>query len=156
MAGADRIYGSGGDDRGYGGADADVLRGDAGSDILYGGHGNDYLRGGAGADVLSGGGGADRFHFVSLDESRAAEADTIQDFRPAEGDRIDLRSIDADSAVAGDQAFTWSGAARFVGRRGQLRAEDDRIEADLDGDRQADLVIVLIGSPAVTPDAMLL
>ncbi len=41
--------------------------------------------------------------------------DTIWDFSHAQGDRIDLSAIDANSSVGGNQAFTFIGAANFTG-----------------------------------------
>lgn len=71
-----QIFGNDGDNR------IDGLKGD---DTLSGGAGNDTIDGGAGNDVLKGDGGADLFHF-----SKNSGHDTIVDFNPAEGDRIDL------------------------------------------------------------------
>ena len=66
----------------------DLLFGDGGGDALYGNAGNDTLDGGAGADTLTGGAGADTFVFAA-----AHGADTITDFTPGEGDRIDLSAF---------------------------------------------------------------
>jgi hypothetical protein len=65
------------------------------------------------------------------------------------GDVIALNTIDADSGTAGDDAFTFIGSAAFtMGTAGQLRAYEDSaqaghwfVEADVNGDGQADLVI---------------
>ena len=48
----------------------------------------------------------------------SAAMDQILDFTPGT-DKIDLDRIDANTAVAGDQAFTWIGSNAFsgVGRR---------------------------------------
>ncbi len=155
-AGVDRLHGGAGNDRCHGGSEADWMRGDTGSDLLSGGLGNDYLRGSGGADILLGGGGADRFHFARISDSLTDQPDTIEDFAGNEGDRIDLRDIDADTAAAGDQAFAWLGPRHFSGRAAQLRLNDDRIEADVDGDGKADLVIVLNGLSVVTSADLLL
>ena len=108
--GNDTLYGDAGDDILYGGTDDDALYGDAGHDVLYGddgdadpdagddlldgGSGNDTLYGDAGDDTLTGGAGADTFVFAA-----GHGADTITDFFPEEGDRIDL------SAFAGLEGF---------------------------------------------------
>ena len=110
----DRLYGGNGNDRLVGDAatDAgdDVLRGGIGNDVLRGGAGNDNVGGDEGADTLYGGAGRDRFYFRSVaDSAPASGIDTIQDFSTTQGDRIDLRTIDASTDVAGDQAFTWIG-----------------------------------------------
>ena len=93
-SGDDDLYGGSGDDTLYGDGGNDVLQGGAGRDELYGGGGNDELYGDGGADSLTGGTGADTFVFAAGDG-----ADTITDFTPEEGDRIDL------SAFAGLEGF---------------------------------------------------
>ena len=45
--------------------------------------------------MLVGGGGADRFVYSDTDDSTPNGADRILDFSRAQGDRIDLRDIDA-------------------------------------------------------------
>ena len=87
-AGADTLYGGDGDDALYGGADDDTLYGGTGNDDLYGDGGDDVLAGDGGADTLTGGAGADTFVFAAGDGD-----DTITDFTPEEGDRIDLSAF---------------------------------------------------------------
>lgn len=105
-----------------GNAGNDVLSLGGGNDVARGGEGNDTITGGAGADLLAGNAGADRFVFSLPGDSTAASAgrDTIADFDRAEGDRIDLRGIDA---VAGgvNNAFTYIGLNGFSGAAGELR-----------------------------------
>ncbi|MEF9604583.1 M10 family metallopeptidase C-terminal domain-containing protein [Paracoccus sp. PXZ] len=142
-AGNDQLDGRGGNDR---------LLGGAGADSLLGGAGNDVLIGGAGADRLNGGLGADQFVFLGLGESgvTAAGRDLIQDFSHAQGDRIDLRSIDANAGLAGDQAFRLIGERAFTGAAGELRYERagnvTTILADTNGDGRADFSVALNGS----------
>ncbi len=93
-SGDDDLYGGSGDDLLYGGGGHDVLQGDGGNDVLQGGADDDTLYGDGGADSLTGGTGADTFVFAAGDG-----ADTITDFTPEEGDRIDL------SAFAGLKGF---------------------------------------------------
>ena len=98
--GDDIIHGGGGNDRIYGGSGNDQLYGDAGDDFLQGNEGNDYIDGGAGRDVihsssgsdtLIGGAGADYFVYDYSGDSRAGDGiDTIVDFRPEEGDIINI------------------------------------------------------------------
>ena len=90
----------------------DVLTGSAVDNWLNGGNGVDTLRGGGGADVLFGGAGADLFVF-GPDDSRPQAPDLIYDF--AAGDRIDLSAIDANTALAGDQAFALTGQTGHAG-----------------------------------------
>ena len=93
-SGDDDLYGGSGDDTLYGDGGNDVLQGGADDDTLYGGSGHDVLYGDGGADSLTGGTGADTFVFTAGDGT-----DTITDFFPEEGDRIDL------SAFAGLEGF---------------------------------------------------
>ncbi|MGU5754677.1 T1SS-143 repeat domain-containing protein [Aeromonas caviae] len=73
----------------------DWLFGSTGNDRILGGLGDDVLRGGQGHDILTGGAGSDLFVWGSGDEGTAASPaiDTITDFKPAEGDRIDLADL---------------------------------------------------------------
>lgn len=73
----------------------DWLFGSTGSDRILGGLGDDLIRGGQGNDILSGGAGSDLFVWGQGDEGTAAQPaiDTITDFRPEEGDRIDLADL---------------------------------------------------------------
>ena len=93
-SGDDLLDGGSGDDILYGDGGDDVLEGGADDDTLYGGAGLDTLYGDGGVDSLTGGTGADTFVFAAGDG-----ADTITDFFPEEGDRIDL------SAFAGLEGF---------------------------------------------------
>jgi Ca2+-binding RTX toxin-like protein len=93
----------------------DVLTGTDGADKLNGLAGNDTLIGGLGKDTLTGGVGADVFKFNSVNESSALQkqADTITDFKHAQGDKIDLSAIDANSISASYQPFTYIGTIAF-------------------------------------------
>lgn len=90
----------------------DVLTGSVGGNILRGGDGADVIRGGGGADALFGGAGADLFVFGPGDSLPQALA-LIHDF--AAGDRIDLSAIDANAALADDQAFALTGQTGHAG-----------------------------------------
>ncbi len=136
-----RIEGNAGDNR---------LEGGAGDDLLAGGAGNDVLLGGEGKDTLFGGLGADRFQFGPGETGATlATADMIMDFSHAQRDRIVLSGIDAVSTAAGDQAFSYIGAAAFSGVAGQLRLEtagsDTMVYGDVNGDSVADVAIRLAG-----------
>ncbi|MFP1780662.1 Ig-like domain-containing protein, partial [Lonsdalea quercina] len=89
QGGNDTISGGSGNDLLYGQGGNDILDGGLGDDILYGGSGDDVLRGGVGNDTLIGGSGADTFVWKAGDTGY----DTIKDFNPAEGDRIDLSDL---------------------------------------------------------------
>lgn len=137
----------------YGSALADTLTGSAANDSLVGGAGNDVVTGLGGRDTLYGGTGADRFVFTAPADSPAAGGDLIKDFSFADADRIDLSAIDANSAAAGNQAFTFIGVAAFSGVAGQLRVATaggiTTVTGDLNGDKVADVSIDLTGSLAL-------
>ncbi|MEA1832114.1 family 16 glycosylhydrolase [Methylobacterium durans] len=141
-AGANTLSGLGGNDVLNGGGGNDLLLGGEGNDKLHGDAGNDVLIGGLGTDRLYGEAGADTFRFTALADSPYAARDTIVDFDAAEGDTIDLSAIDANSLVAGDQAFTYIGAAAFSAA-GQLRYANGILSGDLNGDRIADFGLTL-------------
>lgn len=95
-----------------GDAGANHLFGFGGNDTLSGLGGNDILEGGSGFDFLWGGAGNDIFvaeNSVSKIATKAASLsmDVIFDF--ARGDKIDLRQIDANSALARQQVFSFKG-----------------------------------------------
>jgi Ca2+-binding RTX toxin-like protein len=132
-----------GDDILVGGRRADIFVSGAGDDQLFGLGGNDRMTGGLGADQLRGGGGNDVFSYEAISHSTALSMDRILDF--GSGDLIDLAAIDANSALAGNDAFTFIGANGFSGAAGELRAYQSNgswfAEGDVDGDFVADLVI---------------
>ncbi len=144
---ADTINGLGGNDR---------IDGREGNDRLNGGSGNDTLTGGKGADALQGGAGADIFVFKSITDSTvsASGRDTIGDFSRKQGDRIDLKGIDANTKTDGDQAFGFIATQGFHKKAGELRYEikggDTYLFGDVDGDGKADFSIRIDGSIAFT------
>ncbi|MCQ4631383.1 hypothetical protein GB927_015135 [Shinella sp. CPCC 100929] len=135
---ADTIHALAGNDR---------IDGRAGNDWLYGGAGKDTLTGGAGADRLKGGAGADTFVFKSIKDSTLAATgrDTVGDFSAKDGDRIDLKVIDASTKSTGDQAFAFIGTQAFHKKAGELRYEtkagDTYVFGDVNGDGKADFSI---------------
>jgi Ca2+-binding RTX toxin-like protein len=128
---------------------SDTISGLGGDDLLDGGPGTDYLIGGAGADQLVGGAGVDRFQFDTASDSAVGAADTIWDFVRSQGDKIHLSGVDANSLVAGDQAFTFISTSAFSGAAGELRyvrsGGNTSIYGDLDGDAVADFQINING-----------
>lgn len=154
----DNLKGFGGNDtlKGFGGRDA--LDGGAGRDILNGGAGDDVLNGGAGKDVLTGGSGSDTFVFKHARDTRVGAADTITDF--SRRDFIDIRNIDADKGVDGNQDFKFIGNAGFTGAAGELnytfagsgRNAKTIISGDQNGDGLADFQIILRKHIALSSD----
>jgi len=115
-AGEDTLVGAGGRDVLLGGDDDDRVDGGSGNDTLLGGSGNDTIIGragrdeiedGAGNDRVIAGGGADTIFLregndrISLGggadtiiaEGPGFAVDTITDFRPGQGDQLDLRLL---------------------------------------------------------------
>jgi beta-glucanase (GH16 family) len=120
-----------------------VLTGTSANEVLLGGGGNDKLIGGGGSDLLKGGAGADTFVFKATSDSTPAAPDQILDFSHAQGDKIDLSAIDANTKHAGDDAFKlvdW-----FTKTPGQLvdKIHNDVhvIQGDVNGDGVADFTI---------------
>jgi Tol biopolymer transport system component len=129
---------------GFGGRD--ILRGGDGNDALSGGTGNDMLTGGSGRDTLTGGTGNDVFDFNALsDLGLGSGRDRINGWNA--GDVIDLRSIDANTGVAGDQAFTFLGAGAFTTTAGQVRYAGGVLQFNTDNDTAAEFEIVITGTP---------
>jgi Ca2+-binding RTX toxin-like protein len=150
--------GSGGDAAGdslfgieglVGSAFGDTLTGDANSNTFYALDGDDTLQGGGGADFLIGGAGADHFVYTALSDSTTGAADQILDFNLGQNDRIDLSAIDANSGVAGDQAFTLVGA--FSNAAGQAVLTYDSVHdttaltLDANGDGLSDFLLTING-----------
>ena len=136
------LNGAAGDDRVIGRAGRDELYGADGDDALEGGANNDLLCGGVGRDVMTGGGGADVFWINALESSRDV-ADRITDFNGGEGDRIRLDA----ALLRGDAggAYRVLDSAVFSGHAGDLLFTAGLLQADLDGDRKADLAVRLPG-----------
>ena len=148
--GDDYLDGGDGNDKLNGGNGADVLFGWSGADTLSGGAGNDRLSGGSGADIINGGAGSDRldggagndiFVFSATSDSAVGgNRDRILDFTRG-SDVIDLSAIDANTLVAGNQAFSFIGSSAFSGVAGQLRFAGGIVAGDVNGDGIADFEI---------------
>ena len=149
----DTMSGVSGNDTLYGGIDNDVLFGGGGNDVLFGGLGRDRLNGGAGEDV---------FKFVSIDDSiTTTGVDVIAGFSGAGAqpfavveDGIDLAAIDANTLVAGNQAFSFNGTtAGGVGRIWVKNAGTDTLlYINVDGDASAEMVVRIQDGASVAAD----
>ncbi|MGV3549564.1 M10 family metallopeptidase C-terminal domain-containing protein [Rhizobium sp.] len=130
----------------------DMIIGSKGTNILSGNGGDDILAGIKGADTLTGGAGADIFVFTSVKDSKPNAPDTITDFTPGV-DRIALSAL-------GDLDFLARANAKFTGGDGEIRwfrsDGDTIVEVDVNGDRKADMRIVLEGSLTLTENDFLL
>jgi serralysin len=132
-----------------GGSARDLLWGNEVANTLRGLGSNDVLNGFEGADTLYGGAGNDAFMF-----SHVERGDRIMDWNA--GDTIDLREIDANGGLAGDQQFTFVGSAAFSNAAGQLRYANGLLEGDVNGDGVADFNVMLSGNPVIGAADLLL
>ena len=129
------------------GSNSRNLIGNGIDNILVGSSGNNVLVGGGGVDRLTGGAGADRFDFNAVSESTFSAYDRIMDLENQ--DYIDLSTIDANTGVAGDQAFSLVSA--FTGTAGQITLTYNAasaftiLAADVNGDAVADMRVILYG-----------
>lgn len=132
-----------------GNTERNILQGYAGNDKIWGGsendtllgnEGNDTLIGSSGADVMYGGSGKDTFYFSSLNDmgNTLLDTDIIMDFNPREGDKINLRAIDANSHLAGKQNFLFVSGNMITGanqlqvvKSGELNIMSININNDL-------------------------
>lgn len=133
-----------------GGSARDYLFGNDVANKLNGNGGNDVLDGHLGNDTYTGGAGADEFRV-----SQIGGNEKITDFVSGV-DKIRLSEIDANTGVAGDQAFTWVGNAAFSNTAGELRAYSqggqNYVAGDVNGDGVADFTINLGSATAVASD----
>lgn len=128
------------------------------NDTLIGNNGNNVLTGLGGADKLTGGLGNDIFDYNAVNESAPGGTDRILDFAGnglLGGDRIDLRDIDANAVLSGNQAFTYIGSAQFANILGiyvpgQLRYSGGVLYGNTDTDVAAELQIQLTGTPKLS------
>lgn len=140
--GADTMFGDAGDDILFGESGADKMLGGDGFDNLHGGAENDRLIGGGDLDLLEGGTGGDLFIFKSVKDSvKGTDRDQILDFSHAEGDKIDLSIIDANTHKGGDQKFAFIGKHAFGHHEGELRFEGGVLAGDVNGNGKADFEI---------------
>jgi ABC-type amino acid transport substrate-binding protein/Ca2+-binding RTX toxin-like protein len=82
----DILEGNAGNDQIEGQSGNDILVGNEDNDWLVGGEGHDVLIGGLGDDILNGGQGADVFFLNSANDG----FDTLLDFNPSQGDKIQI------------------------------------------------------------------
>lgn len=139
FSGDDKITGGSGSDLAKGFNGSDKLLGKRGYDTLSGGPGDDILIGGHDQDSLWGSAGADVFAFHAAD-SNLKHSDTIHDFSRHEGDTIDLSAIGHLSFI-GDHKFH----REPMELRAETHASVTIVQADLNGDGEADLQVYLSG-----------
>lgn len=132
--------------------DDDLMLGGKGKDTLSGNAGTDILAGLTGADMLRGGAGADLFVFSATRDSTARAGDRIEDFGSG-ADRMALSGLgNLDLLAKKNAAFTGNGSEV----RWSWGSGDTIVEVDLDGDKAADLKILLSGELTLgQPDFLL-
>lgn len=140
------------------------ITGNADNNVLVSGAGNDTLRGEdrlvGGADVLSGGSEAaqrDVFVFHRITDSAVGAArDRLVDFQRGT-DVIDLGAIDANTRLAGDQGFAFSGTTAAANSVWYAQTGAHLVlRLDLDGDSRADFELLVQGQSSLTaPDFLL-
>lgn len=139
----------------------DQLFGNSANNLLQGGAGDDELTGFAGKDTLVGGLGSDVFKFTDQIESGPTmlSADVITDFDPLY-DRFDLRDMDANSDIAGNQGFAFQGFVSSFTDAAQIRAAyvsgNTVLYLNTDTDMSTESVIVLNGIHLLAADDFLL
>lgn len=112
--------------------------------------GNDFanvLTGGIGGDHLTGNGGADQFRFTGLRSSPnlPGRFDTIEDFESGQ-DLLNLRRVDANRTLPGNQNFDFIGGQQFHDKAGELRVTAGNVVlGDTNGDGVADFKVVVHG-----------
>jgi len=127
----------------------DQIRGGISADTINGGDGNDKIIGFTGADNITGGAGSDQFRYLFAGDSGLGGAsDIITDFTIG-SDRLNFALFDTNAGLAGIQGFTFVGNAAFSGGgAAQIRytssGADLRVQADIDGDGNADMEITLM------------
>ncbi len=123
------------------------LTGSKFADSLTGDSLANRITGGGGADSLTGGAGKDRFVYLAASDSNRSNTDLITDLTAT--DILDLSAIDADTVLAGDQAFVL--AAAFTGVAGQYTLAfnaatgQTQLQADINGDSRADFALLFTG-----------
>jgi Ca2+-binding RTX toxin-like protein len=142
----EHVFGSKFDDTLIGDGNANLLQGAEGDDTLFGGGGQDKLNGGSGQDTLSGGAEADTFLFYASG-TLGDPPDFITDFSQADGDVIDLKSLEG---FLNDETFSFIGTAGFSGAAWELRYEqvagETVVTGDTDGDGVGDFEIHCVGT----------
>lgn len=127
---------------GIGNGRANIIEGNDSRNKLKGRNGKDILTGNRGKDVLTGGKGDDTFVYRSIKDSgtKGKSRDVITDF--TKGDAIDLRDIDAQPVVQGNQSFVFIGSDSFS-RPGQVNFVNGLLSVNTDSDPAAELQIML-------------
>ena len=170
--GFENVGGSRGDDILLGTDGVNYINGYYGNDILYGRGGDDELVGYDGADTLIGGLGQDEIYngngivdasrdlvrFESLKDSGTTDATRDEIFYFTKGqDKIDLRKLDANLSLKGNQAFkVVKGFTKAFGEIKLMKSGDDTIvQVDGDKDKAVDMTFIVYNAHLTKGDFIL-
>jgi Ca2+-binding RTX toxin-like protein len=159
--GNDTVSGTNGANVLSGASGNDTLNGRGGNDILYGNFDADILIGGAGADDIDTGGDSarDKVQYFAVTDSgtTAATRDEILQFTnggTSTDDKIDFSAMDGNSALAGNQAFTFRTGAFSTNVKSEIRVTvsgaDSIVHVDTDSDTVAEMTILVVGVTGLT------
>jgi serralysin len=120
----------------------------AANEFLSGSAAPDLFLLGGGLDTVLGKGGADVFRVLPAALGPVAQSlIAFEGFNRAIGEVIDLSAIDAVAGTGANNAFAFIGTAAFSGVAGQLRWQSEgavqRVQGDVNGDRIADLTLLV-------------
>jgi Ca2+-binding RTX toxin-like protein len=162
ITGFENVIGSLGSDRILGTNGANEFQGFGGNDYYDARGGNDQIFAFGGSETIIGGGGADtvyvgestarrdtlKYNAITESGITAATWDNINNFDTLSGanrDVIDLSTIDANAALAGNQAFIFRGTGAFSSAAGEVRlviqGSDTFVWVDTDADAAAEMII---------------
>lgn len=154
--GNDTLTGLAGNDRIEGGDGADNLDGGLGADTIFGGTGADRVVGGHGTDQITGGVGFDVFVFDDGHTGKGLARDIIRDFQIGTDD-LNLRNIDANLAMSGDQNFRFSGTTATAHSIWYIKNTNGLlIRGDFNGDRIYDFEIQLNNASSLSTGDLVL
>ncbi|MFA9230035.1 MAG: calcium-binding protein [Microgenomates group bacterium] len=146
--GNDTLFGENGDDRLVGSLGDDLIVAGAGNDTLQGGGGSDRLFGSTGTDQMYAGIDTVRDVFIfrsTLDSTLGASHDVVYNFVSGI-DGFNLNQIDANTALANDQAFVFSGTTAQANSVWYvIQGADLLVFGDVDGNATRDFSIRLVG-----------
>ncbi|WP_135507144.1 beta strand repeat-containing protein [Roseovarius aestuariivivens] len=147
--GNDTLIGGAGNDTFQDTAGADHMDGGTGADVFFAGNGSDHMVAGLDADI-------DRFVFSDIaDSAVGAQRDSIEQFVRGD-DLVDLRQIDANTAVASDQPFVFAVGPANNSIWVQAGGSGLSVFGDVNGDATADFEIFLDGQASMNAADFLL
>jgi len=129
---------------------SDRIIGSNDRDLIAGLKGNDRLFGAGGGDLLIGGKGRNRYLYTDTSDSPDSEGQRDKIVGFGKKDRINLRPL----LDRGDLSFI--DGAKFRGSAGEVRFQKETLRVDLDGDKTADLAVLMPGTDALKASNLLL